>query len=352
MFKTIRQFLILIILCILANCFSPVKVSAEYKSDIPSGQNIPKLEVTSNDPKLAGGHVYPNWGPICQRYTYSVIYLDDKGRPPEYVKMYFNGNMIDMEKEDSKANDYLKGVKYVYKYVPNKPGSNFFFFEASNGLGKTRSNIIDSPDNGPVLFKNAFDKNEIAVIDAEKQTKILSYDLKDEWVGGIALSDDGKYLAVKTHKKIYLFDTSIPDQPVWAYEGVDERPGDVKGGVDISGDGSRIIASIGGSAILFNNQSNKPLWIYKGSGNGAYNVAISRDGKYMAMGTAGGVSSTTQGYKSSETTNLLSIMPKATFMMFLFPMTAVSLPVPPVVQTEGFIFFRKFQINRLSEVKC
>ncbi len=306
MAKTFKTFLVLFTLFVIASFFTSGKLLAEYKSDIPSGQNIPKLEVTSNDPKLAGGHVYPNWGPICQRYTYSVIYLDDKGRPPEYVKMYFNGNMIDMEKEDSKSNDYLKGVKYVYKYVPNKPGSNFFFFEASNGLGKTRSNIIDSPDNGPVLFKNAFDKNEIAVIDAEKQTKILSYDLKDEWVGGIALSDDGKYLAAKTHKKIYLFDTSTPDQPVWTYEGVDERPGDVKGGVDISGDGSRIIASIGGSAILFNNQSNKPLWIYQeGGGNNAYNVAISKDGKYMAMGTAGGVTSTVEGYKSSETTNLL-----------------------------------------------
>ncbi|MCG2809710.1 MAG: WD40 repeat domain-containing protein, partial [Candidatus Portnoybacteria bacterium] len=151
----------------------------------------------------------------------------------------------------------------------------------------------------------AFDKNEIAVIDVNKQTKILSYDVKDEWVGGIALSDDGKYLAAKTHKKIYLFDTSKPKEPVWIYGEVEERQGDVKGGVDISGDGTRIIASIGGSAILFDSQSNKPLWVYKGSGNQAYNVAISKDGKYMAMGTAGGVSSTIQGYQSSETTNLL-----------------------------------------------
>ncbi|MGD9129245.1 MAG: WD40 repeat domain-containing protein [Candidatus Woesebacteria bacterium] len=289
--------------------FVPIKLSAEYKSDIPSGQNIPKLPVTSNDPKLINGHVYPNWGPVCQRYSYSVIYQDEQGRAPEYVKIYFNGEMIDMDAVPSKdlltKEDYQKGVKYEYKYVPTKLGSNFYFFEASNGLGKTRSNIIDSPDNGPVLFKSAFKKNEVAVIDAEKQTKIFSYDLEDEWVGGVALSDDGKYLAVKTHKKIYLFDTSKADEAVWTYQAVAETPGDVKGGVDISGDGSRIIASIGGRAILFNNTSDKPLWVYKGSGNQAYNVAISKNGKYMAMGTAGQVTSTVEGYNSSQDTNLL-----------------------------------------------
>ncbi len=305
MTKTLKICFVLIILNVFSAFFTSSVIFAEYKSDVPSGQNIPKLEVTPNDPRLINGHVYPNWGPVCQRYTYSVIYLDDQGRPPEYIKMYFNGAMLDMVKENLEDDDYSRGVKYIYTFVPNKLGSNFFFFEASNGLGKTRSNIIDSPDNGPVLFKNAFDKNEVAVIDYQTQTKILSYDLHDEWVGGVALSDDGKYLAVKTHKKIYLFDTSKPNEPIWTYEKTSESVGDVKGGVDISGDGTRIIASIGGEAILFANQTNKPIWIYQGTRNQAYNVAISKDGKYMAMGTAGSVSSTAQGYKSSETTNLL-----------------------------------------------
>lgn len=213
MFKKIRVVFIFSVCLTILSFFSTNKLFAEYKSNIPSGQNIPKIKVAPDSPKLLNGHVYPNWGPICQRYTYSVIYQDDKNRPPEYIKIYFNGQMYDMDKEDSQNDDYFHGVKYIYKNVPNKIGSNFYFFEASNGLGQVRSNIIDSPDNGPVLFNSAFDKNEIAVIDIVKKTKILSYNVKDEWVGGVALSDDGRYLAAKTNKKVYLFDTSKPDKP-------------------------------------------------------------------------------------------------------------------------------------------
>lgn len=113
---------------------------------------IPKLPKTANDPILQNGHVYPNWGPPCQRYTYSTVYQDKEGRAPEYMKIYFNGKMINMTKTNHNDSDYKKGVQYEYKFVPNKLGSNFYYFEASNGKGKTRDAIIDSPDNGPVFF--------------------------------------------------------------------------------------------------------------------------------------------------------------------------------------------------------
>ncbi|MDP3758749.1 MAG: hypothetical protein Q8Q86_03445, partial [Candidatus Daviesbacteria bacterium] len=48
---------------------------------------IPKLPKTANDPVLQNGIVYPNWGPPCQRYTYSTIYQDKEGRAPEYMKI-------------------------------------------------------------------------------------------------------------------------------------------------------------------------------------------------------------------------------------------------------------------------
>ena len=260
-------------------------VLAEDKN-VPGGV-IPKLPQTVNDPELTNGRVYPPWGPVCQRYSYSVIYRDKEGRPPEYMKMYFNGKMIDIEKQNPQERDYKKGVRYEYKYVPNKLGSNFYYFEASNGLGKARESIIDSPDNGPVLFESAFERNEVAVIDASTGQKILSFSTGKEWVGGIALSDDGKYLAAKTSQHVYLFDTAQPQKPIWQFTCEDCRIGDdVKGGVDISGDGAKIVAAIGQSILLFDKSNQNPLWRYTQAGN-AYNVAISRDGNYLAAATAG-----------------------------------------------------------------
>ncbi|HUV43130.1 MAG TPA: WD40 repeat domain-containing protein [Patescibacteria group bacterium] len=259
---------------------------AEEKMNAPSGGMIPKLATTPNDPELLNGHVYPSWGPVCQRYTYSVVYRDKEGRPPQYIQIYFNGQMIDIEKENPEDNDYQKGVKYIYQFVPKKLGSNFYYFEASNGLGKARDSIIDSPDNGPVLFESAFDQNEIAVINQQTGERVLSYPTGKEWVGGVALSDDGKYLAAKTSHHIYLFDLAFPKAPIWSYEQTGgEVGGDVKGGIDISGDGSRIIAGIGDSVLFFDKTSNNPLWQAQ-IGN-TYNVAISKDGRYMAAATVG-----------------------------------------------------------------
>lgn len=293
----------LLILIIFVGFLLPASVLAEDKpvNSGPAGAVIPKLQKTANDPELMNGHVYPNWGPVCQRYTYSVVYRDKEGRSPEYVQIYFNGKMIDMDPTSPKASlgkkDFQQGVRYEYKFVPNKLGSNFYYFEASNGLGKTRDSIIDSPDNGPVLFKSAFDKNEASVIDVLSGKKILKYNAGKDWVGGVALSDDGRYLAIKTSSKILLFDTSKPQKSLWEFDtGIEGMQGDVKGGVDISADGSRIFASIGTWAILFNSKSNKPVWKYE-VGQSAYNAAISANGEYMAVGTAGD--------ESDENSNLL-----------------------------------------------
>ena len=288
--------LIIFCLIILLSIFAFNPVSAEDKN--APGGIIPKLQKTADDPELFNNFIYPMWGPVCQRYTYTVSYRDKEGKPPQYMRIIFNGKPIDMEKANPGDNNYKEGVRYVYKFVPDKIGSNFYYFEASNGLGKARASIIDSPDNGPVLFEGDFLHNEITVIDSKTGEKILSYPTKEEWVGGVFLSDDGKYLAAKTSRHIYLFGLDNPKEPKWVYkhDTGSEIGGDLKGGVAVSGDGSKIIASIASSILLFNSSSNKPVWRYNMAGN-AYNVAISKDGKYMAGATG--------GTESDVNTNLL-----------------------------------------------
>ena len=289
--------ILILSLIIIFGFFVAAPIFAEDKNIQDSGfaGMIPKLPKTPDDPELFNNFVYPSWGPVCQRYTYTVTYKDKEGRKPEYMRIVFNGKPIEMEKQDPNNNDYKNGVQYIYKFVPNKLGSNFYYFEASNGLGKARAAIIDSPDNGPVLFDSAFDKNEIAVVDTKTGQKVLSFQTKEEWVGGIALSDDGKYLAAKASNHVYLFDTQKPNKPLWEFQGGSEIGGDVKGGVAISGDGNKIFALIGSIAVLFDKSSNKPIWKTE-VGNG-YNVAISKDGKYMAVGLAGS--------EENENSNLL-----------------------------------------------
>ena len=254
---------------------------AEDKS-APGGV-IPKLPKTANDPELFNGHVYPEWGPVCQRYTYSVIYRDEEGRPPEYVQIYFNGEMIEMTKSDPAANDYQKGVQYEYQFVPNKLGSNFYYFEASNGLGKARASIIDSPDNGPVLFESSFDQNEIVLIEAATGTVVWRFSTGKEWVGGVALSGDGRYLAALTSRHVYFFSTAS-NQPLWHYEFKEPSPigGGPRGnGIAISQDGSKTIASVGMKTLLFGQKDNQPIWEYPAS---ALAVSISADGRSAAAG--------------------------------------------------------------------
>src|SRR3989339_168306 len=287
MIKVKQAVFILAIFVISSLLFTGNTVLSE---DLPSGSVIPKLPKTANDPTLFNNKVYPFWGPVCQRYTYSVIYSDKEGRAPEYVQIYFNGKMLDMEKEDPSANDYKKGVKYIFQNVPKKFGSNFYYFEASNGLGKTRASIIDSPDNGPVLFDADFKHNEIVLIDGITGKESWRYFTGEEWVGAVVLSDDGQYLAAQTSNHIYFFDTD-KGQPIWDYESLVSGAigGDVKGGVAISADGQKIFAALNGKALMFDKNSNKPVWTYnlEANGGGAYGVDISQNGQYMAVAMAG-----------------------------------------------------------------
>src|SRR3989344_1402341 len=107
----------LIFVFLLSSILAWLVLTTVFAEDKPTSSGvIPKLAKTANDPELTNGHVYPEWGPVCQRYSYSVIYRDKEGRKPEYVMIYFNGKMIDMDKTGTTDNNYKKGGRFEYKF--------------------------------------------------------------------------------------------------------------------------------------------------------------------------------------------------------------------------------------------
>src|SRR3989339_1978086 len=96
---------IIISLAVVFSLFVFNPVFAEDKNIQNSGfaGMILKLPKTQNDPELFNNYVYPNWGPVCQRYTYTVTYKDKEGRKPEYMRIMFNGKAIEMDPTSPEA---------------------------------------------------------------------------------------------------------------------------------------------------------------------------------------------------------------------------------------------------------
>ena len=150
--------IILILILISLSSF----VFAEEKSTFGI---VPKLSAEEmKDAPILGGGVYPSMGIPCTNFTYYAQYRDEKGREPKYVHIWHNGDWHNMALLEGTPKT---GATYVYHYVPTSGKGNFYYYEASNGAGKARASIIDSPDNGPVLFSEKLDNNEIIILDKE-----------------------------------------------------------------------------------------------------------------------------------------------------------------------------------------
>ena len=227
----------------------------------PAGEMVPKLtaEETKDAPIIVNSEVYPFWGVPCTNYTYYAIYKDEKGRKPEYMRVNLNGQWHDMK---FLKGDPQSGATYIYNYVPNSGSTNFYYFEASNGIGKVRASIIDSPDNGPVLFSEKLDNNEIVLLDKNGR-EIWSYDTGIDWVEGVAISKYGNYIAAVTNFYIYLF-SKDSNVPLWEFCVECEIPPSLISGtargIAISANGSYIAADMQGTLYFFNKDSNNPLW--------------------------------------------------------------------------------------------
>ena len=259
-------------------CLSSLVLAEEKTTEM-----VPKLTAaeTVDAPTLVDSSVYPFWGVPCTNYTYYAIYKDEKGREPEYMRIWLNGEWHDMNwlKGDPKS-----GATYVYNYVPNSGSTNFYYFEASNGVGKVRASIIDSPDNGPVLFSEKLDNNEIILLDKEGK-EVWNYPTGRDWVEGVTISKDGNYIAAVTNFYIYLF-SKDSNKPLWSFCKQCEIPSIVFGtfkGIAISAEGNYIAGDLDGYLYFFKKDSNKPLWV-KSIESGSIGMDMSDDGSVIAAG--------------------------------------------------------------------
>ncbi|MBU0459414.1 MAG: PQQ-binding-like beta-propeller repeat protein [Nanoarchaeota archaeon] len=270
-----KLILLLILICLSSFVF------AEEKSTIGI---VPKLSAEEmKDAPTLGGGVYPSLGVPCTNFTYYAQYMDQKGREPAYVRIWHNDNWHDMTFLEGNPKD---GEVYVYNYVPTSGKSNFYYFEASNGVGKARASIIDSPDNGPVLFSEKLDNNEIVLLDKDGG-EIWNYPTNNEWVEGVAISKDNNFIAAVTGFHVYLF-SKDSNEPLWNFC-VNCEPSSILSGnmegVAISQDGSYVAATLQGKLYFFEKGSNQPLWTTDIE-SGSIGVDMSNDAGVVAVGVS------------------------------------------------------------------
>lgn len=269
--------IILILILISLSSF----VFAEEKSTFGI---VPKLSAEEmKDAPILGGGVYPSMGIPCTNFTYYAQYRDEKGREPKYVHIWHNGDWHNMALLEGTPKT---GATYVYHYVPTSGKGNFYYYEASNGAGKARASIIDSPDNGPVLFSEKLDNNEIIILDKEGN-KVWDYSTGKEWVEGVALSKDSNYIAAVTGFHIYLF-SKDNNKPLWNFcvncEPSSTMSGNMEG-IAISQDGGYVAATMQGKLYFFERGNNKPLWAADIE-SGSIGVDMSGDAEVIAVGVA------------------------------------------------------------------
>jgi len=246
----------------------------------------PKLSdaETAGGPTLMEGGLYPPWGAPCTNFTYSVIYKDEKGRTPAYMRIWLDGNWHDMKKS---GDNYKSGVRYTFSYVPDSGKEIFYFFEASNGEGKARAAFIDSPNQGPILYSEKFDNNQILLFSKDRDAPLWAFDTGSDMVHDVSLSDDGEYLAASTERFVYLFSKNSP-VPLWNFCKQCTPPkismGEHTAAV-ISADGKYVAAVLKNTLYFFSRENNTPLWSADISCN-AVGMAISEHGEYVSAGVS------------------------------------------------------------------
>ncbi len=265
---------ILVLICLIGIVFAENKFSTETTPQLTA-------EEKKDAPDLYAGDVYPAWGVPCTNFTYYVTYKDKEGRAPEYVRINLNGEWHDMVKSKG---DYKTGATYTYNIVPDSGKALFYYYEASNGKGKARTSIIDTPDLGPLLLSEKFNNNQIILLDKQGNL-VWNYDIGRDWVEAVAISQDGNYIAVATQIYFHLF-SKDSNKPIWSFCKKCKLPpvvNDASRGIAISADGKYVAGSFD-KLYFFERDSNTPVWIAD-IGAAAVGIDMSDDASVIAAGT-------------------------------------------------------------------
>ncbi len=232
-------------------------------------------------PNLTEGHAEPPVATAGTDIVYQVVYTDEDGDAPDYVRIIFPG----MEAKEMKkiSGDYRTGAAYEFSW---KQDDGFDYrFEASDGKETAKFPWYGGTLAPVNIISETLGSNKIYLFSMENNKPLWSYDIGKNQVQNAVISDDGSHIAVKTNNYVYFF-SKDSNQPLWNYqcETGAEDPSGGSGWVDISADGKRIAGGCRESLNLFSESGNL-LWAYKDN-IGIYAVSISADGEYLAVGTS------------------------------------------------------------------
>ena len=298
----IKLFLLLIFLSLVSYFFVP-QVAAQ-KEIVVSGQGENQLEQSGTETRFETGSVNPMWGGTGE-YIFQTYFVDPEGREPDFVKIYLQRGG---DGEDFESYAMTKGIagstgtsySFVKKISEKNEGIYQFYFEAKINGKLIHGPSYGGPDckpggcgeccgvwGGPkVMATKVIEDNKIYLFEAGKKKPLIAHDVGKNWITGVAISPDEKYLAAADNNQhLYLFDVARQEL-VWEYTGSPiEDTGNLgmdKGLVAFSANGE-LAASLKGVVFLFKPDSNRPIWSAP-TGAVLNGLAISADGEYLAAG--------------------------------------------------------------------
>ncbi len=235
---------------------------------------------------LSKGYVTPGWTVAGDEVNYCVYYQHADGDAPGDVTLHLGSEVYAMEPV---SGSYEEGMLYSYSLkIPDswqKPVP--FYFTSTSGSLTFRFPEGDAVIAGPTILESRFDNNKIAVFDATTGTQKWVYSTGKDWIRNISLSNNGRYLGVKTTDKIYFFSTES-SKPLWEYTCQKSNQGENRryyaGWVAVSKN-SEFVAGGCQNVLHIFNKSGRIVWSYPARIN---KVANSADGFFTAVATLAG----------------------------------------------------------------